>query len=50
MWEMVENKLLNKLKTHAGLQEIIPDLERQVCDGSLTPTLAVEKIFNKFRE
>ncbi len=50
MWEMVENKLLNKIKTHAGLQEIISDLERQVCDGSLTPTLAVEKIFNKFRE
>jgi LAO/AO transport system kinase len=50
MWDMVENKLLNNIKFHDGIQSMISEIEKQVRNGTLTPALAVEKIFSKFRE
>jgi LAO/AO transport system kinase len=48
MWAMVDDRLVQRLKTDAKVKALIPALEAEVGDGRLTPALAVEKIFVTF--
>jgi LAO/AO transport system kinase len=49
-WTMVRVTLLTRLSEHPGVRAITPDLERQVADGELTPTLAAERILKEFSD
>jgi LAO/AO transport system kinase len=44
MWTMLEDLLFSRLRSDAHVRALLPDLERRVADGSLSPTLAVGKI------
>ncbi|MCC0006290.1 MAG: methylmalonyl Co-A mutase-associated GTPase MeaB [Methylobacteriaceae bacterium] len=44
MWSMLEERLLSRLRTDPTVRKRLPELERAVADGALTPTLAVEEI------
>jgi LAO/AO transport system kinase len=48
-WTMVRETLLSRLHEHAEVRRIAPELERQVRDGLLTPTLAAERILEAFQ-
>jgi LAO/AO transport system kinase len=48
-WTMVRDTLLARLHEHAEVRRIAPELERQVRDGLLTPTLAAERILEALR-
>ncbi|SHF01275.1 methylmalonyl Co-A mutase-associated GTPase MeaB [Streptoalloteichus hindustanus] len=48
-WTMVRDRLLQDLHDHPGVRALAPELERQVSDGALTPTLAAERILAAFR-
>jgi GTPase len=48
-WTMVRDTLLARLHEHAEVRRIAPELERQVRDGLLTPTLAAERILEAFQ-
>jgi LAO/AO transport system kinase len=50
MWAMLEDRLMTSLKTHPRVIEQLPDVERDVAEGRLTTTLAVERILQAFRE
>ncbi|WP_405818446.1 methylmalonyl Co-A mutase-associated GTPase MeaB [Streptomyces sp. NBC_00838] len=43
-WSMVRDHLLDRLRGHPGVRELAPALEQQVREGSLTATLAAERI------
>ena len=45
---MVESELLAELREHPDVEAVLPDLEAQVQDGSVTPTLAAERILTAF--
>ncbi|WP_225830466.1 methylmalonyl Co-A mutase-associated GTPase MeaB [Streptomyces sp. NK08204] len=47
-WAMVRDELLGRLHAHPAVREAAPLLERQVRDGSLTATLAAERILEAF--
>jgi LAO/AO transport system kinase len=49
-WTMVRETLLTRLSEHPGVRALTPDLERQVADGELTPTLAAERILKEFTD
>ena len=49
-WTMVRDTLLTRLHEHPGVRAITAELEHQVADGELTPTLAAERILEKFAE
>ena len=49
-WTMVRDTLLTRLSEHPGVRALTPDLERQVADGELTPTLAAERILKEFAD
>jgi LAO/AO transport system kinase len=42
-WSLLEARLLERLRRHAGVRHLLPELEAGVADGTLTPTLAVER-------
>ena len=44
MWSMLEDRVMSGLKQNENLATPIPELERQVSKGTLTPVLAVQKI------
>ncbi len=48
MWSMVDDQLMTKLKASSKVKALIPELEAAVGDGTLTPTLAVDKILTAF--
>jgi LAO/AO transport system kinase len=48
MWSMVDDRLMSKLKTDSKVKTIIPELEKAVGDGQLTPTIAVDRILSTF--
>jgi LAO/AO transport system kinase len=48
MWAMVDDRLLNRLKTDAKVKALIPTLENEIAEGRTTPTLAVDRIFKTF--
>ncbi|MFJ8000329.1 methylmalonyl Co-A mutase-associated GTPase MeaB [Streptomyces sp. NPDC096310] len=43
-WAMVRDHLLDRLREHPGVREVAPALEREVREGTLTATLAAERI------
>jgi LAO/AO transport system kinase len=47
-WTMVRDTLLSRLHEHPEVRRIAPELERQVRDGQITPTLAAERILEGF--
>ncbi|MFC4853433.1 methylmalonyl Co-A mutase-associated GTPase MeaB [Actinophytocola glycyrrhizae] len=47
-WTMVRDTLLTRLSEHPGVHALAPSLEQQVADGTLTPTLAAERILEEF--
>ena len=49
MWAMLEDRLMTSLKTHPRVIEQLPDVERDVAEGRLTTTLAVQQILQAFR-
>jgi LAO/AO transport system kinase len=49
-WTMVRDTLLTRLSEHPGVRALTPELERQVADGELTPTLAAERILKEFSD
>ncbi|HYQ67415.1 methylmalonyl Co-A mutase-associated GTPase MeaB [Actinophytocola sp.] len=49
-WTMVRDTLLTRLSEHPGVRALTADLERQVADGELTPTLAAERILKEFTD
>jgi LAO/AO transport system kinase len=49
-WTMVRDTLLTRLAEHPGVRALGPELERQVADGELTPTLAAERILEEFAD
>ncbi|MDH6132145.1 LAO/AO transport system kinase [Kitasatospora sp. MAA4] len=48
-WAMVHDQLLSQLRAHPEVRRIAPDLEQQVREGTLTATLAAERILAGFR-
>lgn len=48
MWAMVDDRLVQRLKSDAKVKALIPGLERDVADGRLTPALGVEHLFKAF--
>ncbi|MEV4626953.1 methylmalonyl Co-A mutase-associated GTPase MeaB [Micromonospora sp. NPDC049523] len=48
LWAMVRTGLLDELREHPAVSALAPELERQVLDGSLTPTLAAERLLAVF--
>ncbi len=48
MWSMVQDELMARLRRHPDLAHRLPQLEAEVLDGSLTPTLAARRILEIF--
>lgn len=48
MWAMIEDRLISKLKTHPDIKTAVPGVESSVVSGSLTPTMAAEKLLKTF--
>jgi LAO/AO transport system kinase len=48
-WAMVHDQLLAQLREHPAVRRLAPGLEQQVRDGTLTATLAAERILEGFR-
>jgi LAO/AO transport system kinase len=44
MWALLEERLRSRLATDPKLKARLPQLERAVAEGTLSPTLAVEDI------
>jgi len=47
-WSMVRDELLSRLREHPEVRRLAPELERRVRDGSLTATLAAERLIGAF--
>ncbi|MEU5993400.1 methylmalonyl Co-A mutase-associated GTPase MeaB [Spirillospora sp. NPDC047418] len=47
-WAMVHDRLLAELHAHPGVRSLVPGLEREVADGTLTPALAADRILAAF--
>ena len=45
-WSMVRDQLLTRLREHPEVRRLGPVLEQQVRDGTLTPTLAAQRILD----
>lgn len=48
MWSTVDDRLLSALRAHPAVREMLPDLEREVREGRLTPTLAADQVLAAF--
>jgi LAO/AO transport system kinase len=44
MWTMLQERLFSRLRSDPTVRAMLPELEGQVAEGALSPTLAVEKI------
>ncbi|WP_026424508.1 methylmalonyl Co-A mutase-associated GTPase MeaB [Actinokineospora inagensis] len=49
-WAMVRDTLLSRLHDHPAVRALTPDLEREVRAGTLTATLAAERILAAFAD
>ncbi|MFJ3710084.1 methylmalonyl Co-A mutase-associated GTPase MeaB [Streptomyces sp. NPDC090053] len=49
-WTMVREGLLKQLRDHPEVRRTAPLAEQELRDGTLTPTLAAERILGAFRE
>lgn len=48
MWSMLNDRLLDDLKSNPKTRNLLPDVEAQVRAGTLTATLAVEQLLKAF--
>ncbi|MGY1721195.1 methylmalonyl Co-A mutase-associated GTPase MeaB [Blastococcus sp. SYSU DS0552] len=48
-WQLVRDGLEHSLRAHPGVRAAVPDLERAVLAGELTPALAARRILDTFR-
>ncbi|MEU3742036.1 MULTISPECIES: methylmalonyl Co-A mutase-associated GTPase MeaB [unclassified Streptomyces] len=48
-WTMVRDELLDRLRGHAKVRDLAPDLEQRVREGTLTATSAAERILEAFQ-
>jgi GTPase len=48
-WQMVQDQLLARLRAHPAVRGLTPLLEQQIRDGTLTPTLAAERLLGAFQ-
>jgi LAO/AO transport system kinase len=48
MWNMVEDRLMTSLKSEPAVKALVPDVEKDIAAGKLTPALAVDKILKAF--
>ena len=48
MWSMLENRLMDSLKNHPQVIDRLPSIERDVAEGRLTITLAVDHVLEAF--
>jgi LAO/AO transport system kinase len=46
MWSMVRDRLMDRLQSDPAVKSALPELEREVRGGELTPTLAAEQILD----
>lgn len=46
--ELVADRLLSRLRGHPGVREVTAEVERQVLEGTLTPSLAADRILAAF--
>lgn len=46
--ELVADRLLSRLRSHPGVQEVTAEVERRVLAGELTPSLAADRILAAF--
>ena len=44
MWTMLEELMFARLRNDSHVRALLPELERQVAEGALAPTLAVDRI------
>ncbi|WP_181764349.1 methylmalonyl Co-A mutase-associated GTPase MeaB [Streptomyces albidus (ex Kaewkla and Franco 2022)] len=49
-WSMVRDQLLSSLRDHPQVKRVGPDLEQQVREGTLTASLAAERLLTAFHE
>ncbi|HEV7628785.1 MAG TPA: methylmalonyl Co-A mutase-associated GTPase MeaB, partial [Streptomyces sp.] len=49
-WAMVRDQLLSSLHEHPRVKQLAPDLEQQVREGTLTASLAAERLLQAFRD
>ncbi|MFE7133283.1 methylmalonyl Co-A mutase-associated GTPase MeaB [Streptomyces sp. NPDC057638] len=47
-WSMVRETVLDRLRAHPEVRALTPELEREVREGSLTPTLAAQRLLHAF--
>ncbi|MGW0698411.1 methylmalonyl Co-A mutase-associated GTPase MeaB [Streptomyces sp. NPDC002867] len=47
-WAMVRDALVERLHRHPAVRELAPDVERRVREGTLTATLAAERLLEAF--
>ncbi len=47
MWSMVRDQLMDRLQSDPAVRSALPDLEREVRDGDLTPTLAARRLLDE---
>ncbi len=48
MWSMLNDRLMDDLKSNPKTRDLLPDVEAQVRAGTLTATLAVEQLLKAF--
>ena len=48
MWNLVEDRLLTRLRRHPGVRGLAAELEREVRAGAVTATSAAERILDAF--
>ncbi len=49
MWNMLEDRLLDSLKSNPRVLEMLPQIQHDVAEGKLTITLGVERILQAYR-
>lgn len=49
MWNLVEERVLASVRTHPAVASAIPDLEREVLDGTTPPALAAQRLLTLWR-
>jgi LAO/AO transport system kinase len=47
-WQLVRDGLEHQLRSHPGVRSAVPDLEKAVLSGELTPALAAQQILQTF--
>jgi LAO/AO transport system kinase len=48
MWAMVEDRVMSTLRSKPEVKNLVPNLEKDIGAGKLTPALAVERILKAF--